>query len=202
MIPEDRMSTALVDAAWIPPDGFDRTMMNDYELGPIALNDTSQGMMYQNWELTWSGITNNFTVTPALVGTPQVVLNVANVTQCSLSFDQNGHVSIAYTAGGAAYLYWYDTLVASWVITALGAGVTAPMVCLDDKRASQSPLNDIILWYTKQELSGAWSLYRKLQRERFLNEKKMLNGTALPFIRKCGMHSGLRIKIMMTYVNS
>jgi len=202
MIPEDRMSTAFVDADWIPPDGYDRTMMNDFELGPIALNDTSQGLMYQNWQLTWSGGTNNFTVTPELVGAPTAVLNVANVTQCSLSFDQNGHVSIAYTSNGLAYLYWYDTLVVNWVTTALGAGVTSPMVSLDDKRPTQSPLNDIILWYTKQDPGGTWSLYRKLQRERFLNEKKMLDGIALPYIRKCGMHSGLRIKIMMSYSGS
>lgn len=192
---EDRMSTQVAAADWIPPDDFNRALDEDYEAGPIALNDPSAGLSHQNWHLTWDFTTGDFTVTPETIGSPSVVLNAAGVTQCSLAFDNNGHVNIAYTvAGGTAYLYWYDTVAAGWVTTPLEFGAVTPTLCLDDKRTTQTQNNDIILWYTKKQPDDTYTLYRRRQRDQFLTAKPMLLGIP-PYIYKVGMHKEFRIQI-------
>ena len=85
-IPEDRMSTEVEPSSWIDPDSRNRQLDEDYELGPIALNDVSEGLQYQAWHLTWNIGTGDFTVTPELTGPPVVVLNAAAVTQCLSGF--------------------------------------------------------------------------------------------------------------------
>ena len=165
---EDRMSTSVVEATWIDPDDRNRALDEDYEAGPIYLNDPTAGLSYQPWHLTWDFATGNFTVTPETIGSPVVVHNAAAVTQCSLAFDQNGRINIAYTANNQAYLYWYDTDAASWVTDALEFGVITPTLCLDDKRITQTNASDIIMWYTKQQPDETYTLYRRLQRERLI----------------------------------
>ena len=193
-VPLNRLSTTFVDAEILAPDNKVRTLDEDFELGPVALNDPSEGLRYQEWHLTWAFAGGDFTVTPADVGAPAVVLNAAAVTQCSLAFDNNGHVTIAFTSNNQAKLYWYDTVAAGWVTTTLAAGNTSPHLTLDDKRPSQTSNNDILLFYTRQQLDDSWNLYHRFQRERFLNEYLYATGVQ-PYIYRCGMHDGLRIKI-------
>jgi len=200
-IPEDRMSTIPVIVPfkdWLSPDHLGHEWKEDYEGGPIALNDPSAGLDYQVWHLTWNQTTGDFTVTPQTVGSPVVVITVANVTQCSLCFDQNGHVNIAYTAGGTAYLYWYDTDAAGHVTTPLAAGTTNPMLSLDDKRTTQTDASDILLWYTRQQPDTTWNLYKREQRERFLTEDLMATDV-YPYVYKAGMNFGLRGQIALRY---
>ena len=198
-IPEQRMSTTVVTADFIHPDELDRDLNEDYEAGPVGVGDSSLGLFYQDWHLTYGVGTGDFTVTPALTGSPQVIINVANVTQCSFCFDQNGGVTIAYTVGGAAFLYWYDTQQTAWVTDQLDFGVTTPTLTLDDKRPLQIQNNDILLWYTKDVGGGVYNLYHRMQRERFQTEYEML--TAIPpYIYKLGMHQGLRVQIGLSAV--
>jgi len=198
MIPQGRLSTQVVISDWLPPDQLNRALDEDYEIGPVALNDTSLGLKHQQWHLTWDFATGNFIATPEDVGSPVIVLNAANVTQCSLAFDQNAHINLAYTANGQAKLYWYDSVAANWTTDNLPAGVTTPTLCLDDKRVTQTQSSDILLWYTKQEFDETWSLYQRIQRERYLVEHKELNGTAQPYLYKLGMNAGLRLQLGMS----
>ena len=196
-IPEDRMSTTVVAAAYLSPDDRFHTSLQDYEKGPIALNDPSEGLSYQVWKLEWSPTTSEFIVTPETTGSPVTVITVANVIFCSLAFDNNGHVTISYmTSDNSAYLYWYDTLAAGWVTDTLDAGTTYPMLQLDDKRTTQTDSNDIMLWYTKQQPDTTWNLYKREQRERFLIEDLMLSDV-YPYLFKVGMHKGLRTQITL-----
>jgi len=191
---QDRMSTQVIQRDWIPPDERNRALDEDYEAGPIALNDPSAGLDYQPWGLTWDFTTGDFTVTPETTGSPVVVHNAPAVTQCSLAFDQNGHANVAYTSNGLPYLYWYDTSVAGWVTTALQTTAITPTLTLDDKRITQTNASDIILFYNVEQPDGSYSTYRRLQRERFLSEKLYL--TNVPkLIYKLGMHFGFRVQI-------
>ena len=192
-IPEDRMSTTPVIDDYLATDGRVRVFQTlDYEDGPIGLNDASGGMKYQPWALSWDNLTGNFTVTPELTGSPSVVLNAANVVQCSFCFDQNAHVNISYQlSNGEAYLYWYDTLLANWATDLLAAGTNFPMLSLDDKRRTQVQANDMLLWYTRQQPDLTWNLYKREQRERFETEQLMATDV-WPYVVRAGMHKGLR----------
>jgi len=190
-IPQDRMSTEVVEGVFIAPEERTHGPLQSFEAGPIALNDPSAGLSYQVWELVWEPGTGNFVVYPETTGGSFIILNVADVLHCSFAFDNNGHVNIAYTVGGDSYLYWYDTNVAGWVTTALTAGTTKPTLNLDDKRTTQTNSNDILLWYTKQQVDFTWNLYKREQRERFLDEQLMATGV-FPYIYKVGMNDVLR----------
>jgi len=198
-IAEDRMSTQVVEAEWIAPDERDRALDEDYEAGPIALNDPSSGLSYQVWALTWDFVSGDFTVTPETTGSPSVIINAPAVTQCTLAFDQNGHVNIAYTSNNQAYLYWYNTQVAGWDTTTLPFAVFCPTLTLDDKRTTQTNASDVIMWWTEDQGDDTNNLYRAYQRDRFdpLVPKEMAIGTP-KYIYKCGMHKGYRIQLGMS----
>jgi len=192
-IPQDRLSTELVAGVYLSPDGRERAWTEDYEAGPIALNDPSQGLSYQNWRIYWEA--GDFIVTSETTLDSAVVLTVASVKQCSFAFDQNGHVNITYTLNNdEAYLYWYDTNAAMWVQDLLSTGTTFPMLCLDDKRTTQTQASDVQLWYTKQQIDTTYNLYMREQRERYLNEQLMAQDT-YPHPYKLGMHNGLRVQL-------
>jgi hypothetical protein len=148
---------------------------------------------YQVWHLTWDFASGDFTATPQTTGTPQVVLNAASVTQCSLAFDNNAHINVAYISNNTAYLYWYDTQIANWTTTVLGSDVVSVMLTLDDKRETQTSANDILLWYTKQNVDDTYNMYTKEQRDRFLVEYDM--GAFQPYLYKLGMNKGLRVQV-------
>lgn len=192
-IPENRMSTTPVIADYLATDGRSRVFQTiDYEDGPIGLNDVSGGMKYQPWTLSWESLTGNFIATPENTGSPSVVLNAANVVQCSFCFDQNAHINLAYQLNtGEAYLYWYDTLAANWATDLLAAGTNFPMLSLDDKRRTQSQNNDMLLWYTRQQPDTTWNLYKREQRERFQIEQLMATDV-WPYCVRAGMHKELR----------
>jgi len=194
---QNRLSTVSAPAAWIPPDDLDRPdFLTDYEAGPIALSDSSEGSYFQKWTLTYNGINGQFVLTPELVGSPVVGLTHMGVTQCTLAFDQNGHQTFAFTAGGLPKLYWYNTLVAAFVTTTLAAGTTFPTICLDDKRYTQNGSSDILLFYTRPVGDGVFNLYFRMQRERYETERLLKAGT-LPYMYKAGMNYGNRVQIAL-----
>jgi len=51
---QNRLSTTPVVADYIDPSGRDYTLNEDWEAGPIAVTDTSEGLAYQAWKLTYS----------------------------------------------------------------------------------------------------------------------------------------------------
>ncbi len=51
---QNRLSTTPVVADYIDPSGRDHTLNEDWEAGPIAVTDTSEGLAYQAWKLTYS----------------------------------------------------------------------------------------------------------------------------------------------------
>lgn len=196
-IPEDRLSTTVISADWLPPDERARQLDEDYEQGPIALNDTSEGINYQPWHLTYNVINGEMTATPETSGSPVVVLTVLGVTQLSFCFDQNAHVNVAYTTlSGQTYLYWYDTVLGNWTTTTLPSAVFCPTLTMDDKRPTQTTINDFLLWWTEEQLDATYTLYSAQQRDRFdpLVPREMAQDV-YPYIYKCGMNKGLRVQL-------
>lgn len=162
----------------------------DYEDGGVALNDPSQGLLYQVWKarLTVSG-----DVMISAPNTPETLLySGADITEISLTFDQNMRPALAFVQNDIAKLRWYDTLVSAQVVTEFDADVITPRVFLDDKRALESLISDIILVYSR-----GGSLYYRQQRDRFLNEYLLAADIAPKGIRKVGMNSKLRLQVQI-----
>ena len=56
-IRQNRLSDEPDVSPYIPPDDLDHGLNEDWERGPIALNNSSEGMAYQNWHLTYNPVT-------------------------------------------------------------------------------------------------------------------------------------------------
>lgn len=187
MIPEQRLSTTNLPAAFLPPDDEPRTLTSVRKFGGIALNDPSQGMFVQIWTLTTDG-TN---VTISAPNHPASVLFTGTaITEIDLAFDQNMRPFVAFVEGGAAKYRWYDSLVEGQVITPL-TDATRPRCCLDDKRALQTGSSDIILVYIR-----VGNLYFRAQRDRYLVEY-LLKSAVTGALAKVGMGVALRLQFEM-----
>lgn len=200
-IPDHRMSDEFIDAAYISPEDEGRlSFLHDIESGPIGYTDTTGGMNYQPWTLTYE--TNIIRLTPRNVGSPVDVFTLPGVVQASFCFDQNARPSVVYQDGTGVHHYWYDTDAADFVTTDYPAAVGC-LLSLDDKRRRQVSVNDIIFWYTEEFAPNVYHLYTREQRDRFTVPYQMLaNGVPLevpPYIWKGGMHRGLRGKVTFTY---
>lgn len=189
------ISTTPVVDTYLDPDGRTVTLNEDWENGPIAVQDTSEGLRYQPWHLTFAD--GNFTITPETTGAPVVVLSGVESIQCSFAFDQNGRPTIAWeSADQQGHLYWYDTEVGEFVTTDFATPITGLALTLDDKRPWQTGASDIQLWYTLPS-GNQYTLWCRYQRERFgvPYERKT---PAWPYIHKCGMHEGLRVQLSLS----
>ena len=202
-ISEDRLSTTTVSGTYLDPDGRVRSSLNtDWEAGPVAVIDTSEGLNYQAWQLTFAGGT--FTITPETTGSPVVVLPniqypaLQDSTQCCLAFDSNARVNLAWIdSTGASWLFYYDTVTAQFEIVTFGS-VGGIALYLDDKRDMESGISDLLLWYTVYD-TDHWVLYHRKQRDRFLQAYEMLD-PALEFITRSGMHEQLRGQLTLSYI--
>lgn len=193
-IPQGRLSTTVVQTSLLEPEGDQIFDLVVYERGPTAIEDVTLGLLYQNWTFTWDAGTGDFTATPQDTGSPVVVLNAADVEFFRATFDQVGRVYISYMTSVSSFLFWYDTQLGMTTTDDLGSGVLTPSVYLDDKRDTQSSVNDILLWWIEDDGGGQLEINMSRQRDRFQTAYIMGNCTN-DRIQKVGLSSGLRIEL-------
>ena len=206
-IAQGRLSTEVVLGNYLPPEGPRQRGVIDFEMGPIAQTDASEGLLYQPWHMIWNVVTGIFTATPSLTGAPVDVLTVADtVIYVSFTFDQAGRINIAYSTEDSSFLYWYDTAAATFVTTDLGPEVLCPNIYLDDKRSTQSASSDMLLLYTTTSASNlhdSYALWMRRQRDRFDFDVSPDYGTLMHnsllhyYISAIGMTDELRIQIAL-----
>jgi hypothetical protein len=147
------------------PRGDLYTPLTSYELGGIALENTSEGLFYQLWTCYVPNSTTGqvYLDAPSLEA-PIVILTIPGIQQVSLTFDQNMHPFIAYQTSAGSFFYWYDPLTGQFTTTELESGATTPRCSLDDKRldATLDGTNDILLFYIV-----AGNLYYRQEREQY-----------------------------------
>lgn len=193
-LPDNTLSSRAVPARFSGARSGATSNTVDYEDGGIALNDASQGLLVQRWRarLFDSGKAESRVVLDATNVPEFDWLTVPFMTEISFSFDALMRPAVAYVAGGAAFLNWYDSESAEYITTTLPAGVTTPRVALDDKRYMQSngyQLSDVILGYVR-----GGNLYYRQQRDRYTIER-LLTTNVKPLIR-IGFNRGLRFQFM------
>ncbi|WP_186473971.1 hypothetical protein [Psychrobacter sp. KCTC 72983] len=168
MLPENTL-TELDSASFLPPRNKSQTATKCWELGGIALSDTSEPMRYY-----WYGyIQGNTIYLQRMDAEPISVLAfTGSVTEMSFTFDQNMRPTIAYVEDGIAKLYWYDSSQSQNVITEY-VDITNPRLSLDDKRKFNIGNSDIIFAYVTDHNR----LCYRLQRERYSAEHVLLTDT-------------------------
>lgn len=194
MMPDNMLSTEAIPRNFFGARGLPISRIIDYEDGGIALNDASRGLLYQRWRarLFNPGMPDSHVVLDAASVAPSVLLELPNITEISISFDQLMRAVIAFVRNDIAYLQWYDSVPGAYVIDEIGSGIITPRVTMDDKRfiATQAnQTNDVILAYVR-----AGNLYYRQQRDRFTIER-LLKTDAKPLI-KIGLNRALRLQFM------
>lgn len=200
-IPDERLSSVLVSGHFLEPDDRENHPLLDYESGPIALNDPSEGLFYQAWTLRYFPATSEFVIEAP--NTPQTVVHTApDVTELSLAFDQNGNPFIAYVEDGDAKFYWWDTAFPGYTVSSLPADSLTPRCCTDDKRQSQSGSSDIILCYVH---AGALKYRQERDRytiERILDDPFLHPLYGLPaVVKRVGMNKKNRLQWLCDLAN-
>lgn len=191
-LPGDALPNAVAAVALQPPDDLGRpTLVVDYEVGGIALNDGTQGLQVQNWRARLVG--NEIRVAPDPYTTETVLVTAAGITQLSIAFDQNMNPVVAYVQSGLTKLYWYSTALEAMTTTTFAADVRSPFLCMDDKRnaASLLNINDVLLFYVRTN-----RLCYRQQRDSYNTERTLawFDGAAVT-IKKAGMNYGLRMQV-------
>lgn len=189
MLPTNTLSVTPVVAAYIPPDERPRTLLVDWEMGGIALNDASLGLLVRVWKAWYDG-TSIWVAPETDLGSAVAVVTASGITEVSLAFDQAMHVTLTYVQAGAVKLYWYDSTIPGSTTTTF-AGASTPMLCLDDKRPEQTSTNDILFFY----VNGGTNLCYRQQRDRFTIERVLATVPGDGRIISVGMHQGLRVQI-------
>lgn len=192
MMPDNVLSTETIQGRFIPPDDIITDELTDYEMGGIAIQDPSQGLMVQPWIGFWKPEDSTVYIRPVESPTNIALFVEPNVIEFSFTFDQNMRwVTATRTADKKVKLRWFDATVAAYVISEF-TNIDTFKLCLDDKREiqTQAGVSDVIFTYIK-----ANSLYWRVQRDRYMTEYYGIN--AIPGnvrITNFGMASNWRLQ--------
>lgn len=194
MMPEGGLSTAPRPSRFFGARSGAVSKTIDYEDGGVAIQDPSEGLLYQRWEarLFNSDMVDSYVALSAREVPEFMWLAIPYMTEISFTFDANMRPAVAYVAGGQSFLSWYDSLDSTYKTTALAVGVITPRVALDDKRHVGSngyQNSDVILAYVR-----GGNLYTRIQRERY--ETEHLMATNVKPLIKIGMSRALRLQFM------
>lgn len=188
MIPESRLSTTNLPSTFLAPDSLVMNANIDREQGGVDLDDGSQGLQVQNWIGFVDG--DNLKVGPTAETAPTILVR-PGVTTFSFTFDQNMRATLAYTQAGVAKLYWFDTNINAMTESSF-AGASYPRLALDDKRALQSLVRDIIFAYIRND-----NLYYRQQRDRYTIEYLLKIGVR-GRLRNIGLTQNNRLQFMFS----
>lgn len=185
-LPEIREIKLLVDK-YAP---FPHLITESYDFGGVALADASQGIFDYLWK-SWTDGTTIYTQnkghkeTGAGAGSPTQLLTGQNITEVSLTFDQNARPVIAYVENGDAKLRWFDPKSGGYTTTDL-PNARSPRVSLDDKRRERVGQSDVILSFIEGE-----TLYAATQRERYTDRITIADDVSADwFLWRAGMNVG------------
>jgi hypothetical protein len=172
-LPQNKLSQVTVRYNW-RSEQPDPTGLIDYDMGGIALNNNSVGLEYQLW--TFTAVDNAVYAQADNTPAPIHLVNAGGpIEDLSCTFDQNMNPMVAYLQGGQWSYWWFDPVVQGMIISQLPPNVTSCRVALDERRLWESPLSDILIFYTRDG-----NLYHRRQRDRYQNDlllRESVHGT-------------------------
>ena len=186
MLPQNRSSSISFGGIYLPPDERTTSPLVDYEMGSLAINDASGGLMQRAWKSYMDDI--HVMLQPD-GGAPMLLFSALDITELALAFDQNMQWTIGYIQAGVLKLRWFDSLSGGYV-TSVFDNARNPRMTLDDKRAETLAQSDVILAY----LRGT-SMYYRQQRDRFLIERELRSNIYPGMkLKNIGMNRNLRLQ--------
>lgn len=195
-LPDLVLSTEVLPAAFSGGRSLPVSSTRDFETAGVALNNPTEGHLYQVWQAV---IVDKKRIEISAEEVPSTLLYSGNeISEVSLTFDQNMRPAVSFVEEGLPKLLWFDTLVGSQVIEELDPDVITPRVSLDDKRRLQMQRNDIVLGYIKR-VNKQYNLYFRMQRDRFEVEYLLKEGIGSNGIIKIGMNRINRFQFLLRY---
>lgn len=171
MLPQDGQlsSRAQISGFAYPVKGpLPEDKLQDWELGGVALNDPSQGLMVKVWHLqaTKRAESDDVDVIVSAPGVaPTLLFTAPGITEVALAFDQNMNPFVAYHQGDDAKIYWYDPTIPGMTHTTLPSGIRTMRCTMDERRSAFVADSDIVLSYIR-----AGNLCVRYQRDRYQTE--------------------------------
>jgi hypothetical protein len=187
VIPEDQLSSSFHPMELV---GAKRKRFNeviDYENGGITLNDSSKGLLYQEWKM-WID-NNKIYLKPENLNDALLIYSGNNVTYISFTFDQNMNLVYIYKDSNVWVFNWFDSQINDYNSKIYSNEHSSFELILDDKRHGAESSNDILMFYLKNN-----QLCYRQQRERYLIERFLTSDTP-GRIAYAAMNSGLRLQI-------
>ena len=166
--------------------------VHDFIDGPIAQQDPSMGLDYQQWK---AYVKDSNVWLTAGNQSPSILLPSPDnsITDISIAFSQNADLHYVWVDSGVARFRYYDTLAGSMQTMTLPEGTRTPRVTLDDKRPVQSGRSDVILSY----LDAEGRLYFRMQRDRFGIEYLLDEGPYIS-LERLYMNEWYRLQWLLT----
>ena len=151
-----------------PDNTIRKIRLVDYELGPIALSDNSQGNTFQPWK-AWSVGDNVYLAPTNNLNAAELVYSHTDIQWLSVTFDLYSRPVVVIRTRTETKLYWHNTNTNLYE-TQTYHGLTTPIVFLDDKRNITLGYSDVLFCYLKDG-----NLYHRLSRDLFQVEYLLRN---------------------------
>lgn len=161
MLPPGSPASTAVPGTYIAPDDADRALLQDYELGGVALEDTSLGLSNRIWRMFFDPATKDVKLAPASGSPVTTLFNAPQLTELTFTFDQAMRPAVAYVEAGVTKLRWYDSVPAA-IVTDAYFNVSSPFLCLDERRPVLLAGGDMLFFYIRDR-----RVYYRQQRDRF-----------------------------------
>ena len=197
-LPDNRISDPSVEGDWILAEVRMSSISDilDFEDGGIAINNPSEGLLFQVWR---GRLVGGITVPQIILDVPSnpgagetIIYAASNITEFSFTFDRNMAPVIVFIQDNEAKIRWYDSAEEDYVIDNIGPGIHSPRAFHDDKRSMQTESSDVLISYLRYG-----NLYYRQQRDRYTVEYLLaenIGGTIL----RVGMTDKMRVQFLIT----
>ena len=170
------------------------TKLIDRTLGGIAIQDISEGLNYQVWEIYYES--PFIKIKGLTTGVVIILEEVQRVIELSLAFDLNMNIAYTYVVGDKSYLRYYNTTTQTLQTMEL-IHCKSPRLTYDDLRSMQNQVSDIVCAYIN--VSNNTLCYRLL-RDRYTIEHTLQEVPENARLIRIGMTEGLRLQFKMQLI--
>lgn len=137
----------LIDTVYQTEDSFSFDInIKETIYGGIDLNDSSFGLNYQLWDISY--VNNQVIVTSRLNNKQYIIYEIENATDISVVFDQNMNPWCLYQKEEQYYFYWYDVTINQYSLT-LFENIVTPFMFMDLIGSIFSDQSSINIFYIK-----------------------------------------------------